>query len=272
AVGRLLEEHPCDAVMHFASHILVGESVADPAKYYANNVGTTLALLQAMRDARIDRFIFSSTAAVYGVPSCSPIPESHALSPINPYGQSKLMVERILADYAAAYGLKSVCLRYFNAAGADPDGELGERHDPETHLIPLVLQAASGRRADIAVFGRDYPTRDGTCVRDYIHVTDLAEAHLLALEHLANGGVGGVFNLGTGIGYTVAEVIEAARLVTGRPIAVRDEPRRLGDPPELVADPRLAMRTFGWQPRLSSLETMLQHAWRWTLQAERTAS
>lgn len=263
AVGDVLAAHPCEAVMHFASHIRVDESVADPARYYANNVGATLGLLDALRGAGVRRFIFSSTAAVYGNPRIVPIPEDHPLSPINPYGRSKLMVEEILADYGAAYGLKSVCLRYFNAAGADPDGELGERHDPETHLIPLVLQAASGRRPGIAVYGRDYPTIDGTCVRDYVHVTDLAEAHLSALAYLNNGGAGGSFNLGTGVGHTVREIIDTAGSVTGRKIAVRDEPRRPGDPPELVADPRLAMETFAWQPRFSDLATMLRHAWQW---------
>jgi len=264
-VAAVLEAHPCDAVMHFASHIQVGESVVDPAKYYANNVVATLALLQVIREAGIRRFIFSSTAAVYGIPVVTPIPEGHPLIPINPYGRSKLMVEEVLADFDAAYGLKSVCLRYFNAAGADPEGELGERHEPETHLIPLVLQAAAGRRSDIAVFGRDYPTRDGTCVRDYIHVTDLVEAHRLALDYLGERGGSDTFNLGTGVGYTVQEVIDAARRVTGRPIPVRDEARRAGDPPELVADPSRARRELNFCPHLSDLETLLEHAWRWEL-------
>jgi UDP-glucose 4-epimerase len=262
-VAAALEAHPCDAVMHFASHIQVGESIVDPAKYYANNVAATLALLQVIRGAGISQFIFSSTAAVYGNPCMTPIPENHALAPINPYGRSKLMVEEVLADFDAAYGLKSVCLRYFNAAGADPEGELGERHEPETHLIPLVLQAAAGRRSDIAVFGRDYPTRDGTCVRDYIHVTDLVEAHRLALGYLGERGISNTFNLGTGVGYTVQEVIDAARRVTGYPITVRDEARRPGDPPELVADPSRALRELNWRPCLSDLDTMLEHAWRW---------
>lgn len=266
AVGAALHAHPCEAVMHFASHIQVGESVADPAKYYANNVASTLALLQSMREAGVCRFIFSSTAAVYGVPSITPIPETHPLVPINPYGRSKLMVEEILADFDSAYGLKSVCLRYFNAAGADPDGELGERHAPETHLIPLVLQAAAGRRRDIAVFGRDYPTRDGTCVRDYVHVADLADAHRLALSHLIAHGASGRFNLGTGRGYSVQEVIDTARQVTGRMIAVRYEARRSGDPAELIADPSRAMRELGWRPQLSALEPMIEHAWRWELE------
>lgn len=264
-VRAVLAQQPCDAVMHFASHIQVGESVTDPAKYYGNNVSATLELLKATREARVSRFIFSSTAAVYGVPSVSPIPESHPLSPINPYGRSKLMVEEMLADFDAAYGLKSAVLRYFNAAGADPDGELGERHEPETHLIPLVLQAAAGRLASLKVFGRDYPTRDGTCVRDYIHVTDLAEAHQLALDHLLECKQSDTFNLGTGKGYTVQEVIDAAAKVTGRAVPVVDMPRREGDPAELVADPTKAMRELCWQPRLSALETLIEHAWQWEL-------
>lgn len=265
AVAAALKAHPCDAVMHFASHIQVGESVVDPAKYYANNVVATLALLRVIREAGVRQFIFSSTAAVYGIPTMTPIPECHPLTPINPYGRSKLMVEEVLADFDAAYGMKSVCLRYFNAAGADPETELGERHEPETHLIPLVLQAAAGRRSDIAVFGRDYPTRDGTCVRDYIHVTDLVEAHRLSLDYLGERGVSETFNLGTGVGYTVQEVIDAARRVTGRPIFVRDEARRVGDPPELVADPSRALHELNWRPRLSDLGTLLEHAWRWEL-------
>lgn len=262
-VKAVLHAHPCDAVMHFASHIQVGESVANPAKYYANNVTATLTLLQAVRDASIGHFIFSSTAAVYGVPTITPIPESHALAPINPYGRSKLMVEDILADFDSAYGLKSVCLRYFNAAGADPETELGERHEPETHLIPLVLQAAAGRCAHVAVFGRDYPTRDGTCVRDYVHVTDLADAHRMALHYLVERNSSDTFNLGTGVGYSVQEVVDAAERVTGRIIPVRDEARRAGDPPELVADPTKAMQELNWRPRMSDLETLIEHAWRW---------
>jgi UDP-glucose 4-epimerase len=252
-----------DAVMHFASFIQVGESVQHPAKYYANNVTNTLHLLDAMRAAGVQRFIFSSTAATFGEPQYTPIDELHPQAPINPYGRSKLMIEQVLEDYDRAYGLKSVCLRYFNAAGADPDGELGERHDPETHLIPLVLQAASGRRADIAVFGRDYDTPDGTCIRDYIHINDLCEAHWLALQSLMRGAESQRYNLGNGAGFSVQEVIDAAQRVTGKPIAVRDAPRRDGDPARLVADATLARQQLGWAPQFPDLETIVAHAWAW---------
>ncbi len=264
-VRAVLDQHPCDAVMHFASHIQVGESVTDPAKYYANNVVSTLELLKVIREAGVRHLIFSSTAAVYGLPEVSPIPETHRLAPINPYGRSKRMVEEVLADFDAAYGVKSVVLRYFNAAGADPEGELGERHEPETHLIPLVLQVAAGRRSHLSVFGRDYPTRDGTCIRDYIHVTDLANAHELALNHLVESRQSNIFNLGTGSGYSVQEVIDEAASVTGRSISTIDMPRRPGDPAELVADPSQALRELRWRPSLSSLGTMIEHAWRWEL-------
>lgn len=252
-----------DAVMHFASSIQVGESVADPAKYYANNVASTLTLLNAMRKADVRRFIFSSTAAVYGDPAYVPIDEAHPKNPINPYGRSKWMVEQVLEDYDRAYGLKSVCLRYFNAAGADPEGELGERHEPETHLIPLVLQAASGRREAISVFGTDYDTPDGTCIRDYIHVSDLCEAHALALEYLLAGGASERFNLGNGQGFSVREVIDTARSVAGREIAVRFEPRRPGDPARLVADSRTVREVLGWQPKRAGLDTIIADAWGW---------
>ena len=255
--------HHVDAVVHFASHIQVGESVADPAKYYANNVAETLRLLDAMREAGIGRFVFSSTAAVYGLPQSTPMAETHPQRPINPYGRSKLIIEQILEDYARAYGLRYASLRYFNAAGADPDGELGECHNPETHLIPLVLQTASGRREAVTVYGSDYATRDGTCERDYVHVTDLAEAHRAALDYLAGGGESGAFNLGTGTGCTVAEVIRAAARVSGKPIATRQAARRAGDPDCLIADPRKAQSAFGWRAPLSDLDTLLQHAWRW---------
>jgi UDP-glucose 4-epimerase len=262
-LAKLLQPGRFDAVMHFASFIQVGESVQQPAKYYANNVTNTLHLLDAMRAAGVQRFIFSSTAATFGEPQYTPIDERHPQAPINPYGRSKLMIEQVLEDYDRAYGLKSVCLRYFNAAGADPDGELGERHDPETHLIPLVLQAASGRRADIAVFGRDYDTPDGTCIRDYIHINDLCEAHWLALQSLAQGAGSQRYNLGNGAGFSVQEVIDAARRVTGRPIAVRDAPRREGDPARLVADATLARKQLGWVPQFPDLETIVAHAWGW---------
>jgi UDP-glucose 4-epimerase len=249
--------------MHFASLIQVGESVVEPAKYYANNVATTLTLLDAMRGAGVLRFIFSSTAAVYGDPEYVPINEAHPKNPINPYGRSKWMVEQVLEDYDRAYGLKSVCLRYFNAAGADSEGELGERHVPETHLIPLVLQAASGRRDAIYVFGTDYNTPDGTCIRDYIHVADLCDAHALALQRLLEGGESGHFNLGNGQGFSVKEVIDTARRVTGRAIPVRYEARRAGDPPRLVADAGLARAQLGWQPKRADLETIVADAWAW---------
>ena len=262
-LATLLAQHRFDAVMHFASFIQVGESVADPARYYANNVAATLTLLETMRKAEVRRFIFSSTAAVYGDPSYVPIDEAHPKNPINPYGRSKWMVEQVLEDYDRAYGLKSVCLRYFNAAGADPEGELGERHVPETHLIPLVLQAASGRREAISVFGTDYDTLDGTCIRDYIHVADLCDAHALALDYLLDGGASARFNLGNGQGFSVQEVIDTARRVTGREIAVRYEARRPGDPARLVADSRLAREVLGWQPKRAELATIIADAWGW---------
>jgi UDP-glucose 4-epimerase len=254
---------PIAAVMHFASFIQVGESVAQPATYYHNNVSNTVALLQAMVRHRVSRFIFSSTAAIFGDPEYTPIDEQHPKAPINPYGRTKLMVEQILADFESAYGLQSCCLRYFNAAGADPDGDLGECHEPETHLIPLVLQAASGRRASVTVFGRDYNTPDGTCIRDYIHVNDLADAHLLALEFLLAGGASTRFNLGNGAGYSINEVIEAAKRVTGRAISVTDGARRPGDPARLVADPTLARVTLGWTPQCSGLDAIIADAWAW---------
>jgi UDP-glucose 4-epimerase len=251
------------AVMHFASFIQVGESVADPAKYYRNNVTATQVLLDGMRARGIARFIFSSTAAIFGEPAYVPIDEAHPKQPINPYGRSKWMVEQMLEDYDRAYGLKSVCLRYFNAAGADPAGELGECHEPETHLIPLILQVASGRRPYIGVYGEDYDTPDGTCVRDYIHVSDLCDAHLLALRRLLEGGGSARYNLGNGNGYSVREVIDAARRVTAHPIPVVAGPRREGDPPVLVADARAARAALGWQPRFGDLDTIVAHAWAW---------
>lgn len=250
-----------DAVMHFASFIQVGESVQHPDKYYRNNVTNTLGLLDAMRAHGVNKFIFSSTAATFGEPQYTPIDERHPQHPINPYGRTKLMVEQALADYDKAYGFKSVCLRYFNAAGADPEGQLGERHDPETHLIPLVLQAASGRRANISVFGRDYDTPDGTCIRDYIHINDLCSAHWLALQSLMNGGPSQAYNLGNGNGFSVQEVIDTAEHVTGRKIAVANGPRRAGDPARLVADATQARQHLGWQPQFADLATIVQHAW-----------
>lgn len=252
-----------DAVMHFASFIQVGESVADPARYYDNNVVNTLRLLERMRAHGVQRFIFSSTAATFGEPRYTPIDEAHPQLPINPYGRSKLMVEQMLQDFDRAYGLKSVSLRYFNAAGADPEGELGERHDPETHLIPLVLRAASGRLPAITVYGRDYDTPDGTCIRDYIHVTDLCEAHWLALQSLLRGGPSQAYNLGNGRGFSVQEVIETAERITGRRLRVIEGSRRQGDPARLVADATRAQEALGWRPMHSDLPTLMAHAWAW---------
>lgn len=262
-LDKVFGEHKFDAVMHFASFIQVGESVLDPAKYYQNNVVNTLNLLNAMRAHGVDKFIFSSTAAIFGEPEYVPIGETHPQSPINPYGWSKRMVEQVLADYDRAYNLKSVCLRYFNAAGAHPDGLLGERHDPETHLIPLVLQAAAGHRPHITVFGRDYDTPDGTCIRDYIHILDLAEAHWLALQHLQSGGETRAYNLGNGNGYSVNEVIETARRITGRAIPVQEGQRREGDPARLVADAGKIQQELGWQPLYADLDTIVKHVWNW---------
>jgi len=256
-----------NAVMHFASFIQVGESVQHPDKYYQNNVVNTLALLDGMRVHGIQKFIFSSTAATFGEPQYTPIDERHPQQPINPYGRTKLIVEQALADYDNAYGIKSVSLRYFNAAGADPERQLGERHDPETHLIPLVLQAASGRRSHISVFGRDYDTPDGTCIRDYIHIQDLCSAHWLALQSLMNGAGSQAYNLGNGNGFSVQEVIDTAEQVTGRKIPVVDAARREGDPARLVADSTRAREQLGWQPQYSDLATIIEHAWKWEMRA-----
>ena len=262
-LDRLFSHQTIDGVMHFASFIQVGESVEKPALYYQNNVVNTLNLLDAMIAHRVLRFIFSSSAAIFGEPEEVPIPESHRKAPINPYGRTKWMVEQILTDYDHAYDLKSVCLRYFNAAGADPSGHLGERHEPETHLIPLVLQAASGLRNQINVFGRDYDTPDGTCIRDYVHVTDLCQAHLSALQMITDKKQSAVFNLGNGQGFSVQEVVETAIKVTGRKIRVVDTPRRPGDPARLVADSKAARAALDWQPQYNSLETIIEHAWTW---------
>ena len=261
-LGELLGEGRIGTVMHFAAFSLVEESVREPAKYYRNNVAGTLALLETMLRHDVRRFIFSSTAAVYGEPAYVPIDESHRLEPVNPYGASKSMVERMLADLGKAHGLRFISLRYFNAAGADPEGEVGERHDPETHLIPNILRAASGRNAAFAVNGRDYPTPDGTCIRDYIHVADLCRAHLLALEHLVNGGESVALNLGNGAGYSVQEVLDAVKKVTGRRFEVREAPRRPGDPARLIADASLAREVLGWVPEYG-LEEIIRHAWAW---------
>lgn len=264
-LAQVFSRYKIDAVMHFASYIQVGESVLDPAKYYRNNVMNTQNLLDAMRVAGVQHFIFSSTAAVFGEPLRTPIDEDHPQRPINPYGRSKWMVEQMLQDYEQAYGLKSICLRYFNAAGADPQGELGERHEPETHLIPLVLQAASGRREAISVFGRDYDTPDGSCLRDYVHVDDLCQAHLLALQALQAGAGSAAYNLGNGEGFSVDEVIETARRVSGRTIVVNEGARRSGDPARLVADSQAIRSALGWTPRYADLDSIIAHAWAWEL-------
>jgi UDP-arabinose 4-epimerase len=247
-----------EAVLHFAALSIVGESVREPERYRRNNVEGSEALIAAMGRHGVRRLVFSSTAAVYGVPRSVPIAEDALLAPVNPYGETKLAVERALA----ASGLAWTALRYFNAAGADPDGEAGEHHEPETHLIPLVLDVALGRRASIAIFGDDYPTPDGTCLRDYIHVSDLADAHVRALDRLLSGGASGAFNLGTGIGTSVREVIETVRAVTGQPIAVETAPRRAGDPPALVCANGTAARTLGWSPRRGIAE-QVRDAWAW---------
>ncbi|MDF2388241.1 UDP-glucose 4-epimerase GalE [Nostoc ellipsosporum NOK] len=251
------------AVMHFSAYAYVGESVTDPAKYYRNNVVGTLTLLEAMLAASVKKFVFSSTCATYGVPEVIPIPENHPQNPINPYGATKLMVERILSDFDVAYGFKSVRFRYFNAAGAHPNGLLGEDHNPETHLIPLVLLTALGKRESISIFGTDYPTPDGTCIRDYIHVSDLADAHVLGLEYLLKGGESEVFNLGNGSGFSVKEVIKAAEEVTGLSIPIQECDRRAGDPPSLIGSGEKARKILGWQPQYPSIKDIVTHAWQW---------
>jgi UDP-arabinose 4-epimerase len=262
-LAEVMQRHKPSAVMHFAAFAYVGESVTDPAKYYRNNVVGTLSLLDTARMHGVSRIVFSSTCATYGIPDTVPISEDTPQKPINPYGASKLMIERVLSDYGDAYGISSVALRYFNAAGADADGEIGESHDPETHLIPLVLDAASGVRPHITILGDDYPTPDGTCIRDYVHVTDLAEAHVRALDNLGEGNLRRAYNLGTGSGFSVAQVIAAAERVTGRKIPVVIGARRPGDPAQLLADASLLARELDWKARHSSLDHILETAWRW---------
>ena len=261
-LDAVIDRYDIVAVMHFAAFAYVGESVTDPGKYYRNNVVGTLTLLEAMRDRAIPSLIFSSSCATYGIPDAVPIRESEKQSPINPYGQSKLMSERIIADFGAAHGIRSGLLRYFNAAGADPEGDIGERHDPETHLIPLALGAAAGK-GQLTLYGDDYPTPDGTCIRDYIHVTDLAEAHVAALGRLLDGAESMALNLGTGEGASVREILDTVERVTGRPVPHQIGPRRPGDPPALVADPSQARETLGWTARTSDLETIVRTAWNW---------
>jgi UDP-glucose-4-epimerase GalE len=260
-IAGLLNEHRIEAVMHFAAFAYVGVSVREPAVYYQNNIVGSLALLDAMRSAGVDRIVFSSSCATYGTPQRVPITEDHPQHPISPYGFTKLVIERALADYSRAYGLGYAALRYFNAAGAATDGTLGEDHDPETHLIPLVLQVALGQRDYVEIFGTDYPTPDGTCIRDYIHVDDLATAHVAALEKI-QPRTELKLNLGTGRGASVQEVIELCRAVTRHAIPARPMPRREGDPPELVADPSAAQRTLDWQPRYS-IRQIVESAWAW---------
>jgi UDP-glucose 4-epimerase len=251
-----------EAVIHFAASAYVGESVTNPSKYYVNNLLNSLNLLERVRKHDIKRFVFSSTCASYGIPLTIPITEAETQKPINPYGQTKLAFEKMLQDYAKPYGIGSVALRYFNASGCAADGTLGEDHSPETHLIPLVLQVALGKRSHIDIFGTDYPTPDGTCIRDYIHVEDLAEAHLLAIEKLTVGEAN-AFNVGTGRGFSVREVIRTVEEVTGKPIAVKEAGRREGDPPSLVADAGRIRQTFGWQPRYTELKPIVETAWNW---------
>lgn len=264
--GRLraaMVEHQVAAVMHFAAYAYVGESIGDPALYYRNNLSGSLSLLEAMHESGVGEIVFSSTCATYGTPEAVPIRETAPQHPVNPYGETKLAIERALHWFGQAHGLRSVSLRYFNAAGADPDGELGEDHAPETHLVPLVLQAALGRRSSIEVYGTDYPTPDGTAIRDYVHVADLATAHLRALERLRAGGSSSALNLGTGQGHSVREVISAAERVSGRKVPARDAPRRPGDPAVLVADASLASELLGWRAENSSIETIVGTALAW---------
>jgi UDP-glucose-4-epimerase GalE len=256
-------DYNIDAVMHFAANAYVGESMQDPGKYFRNNVTNTINLLDAMVEAKVRRIVFSSTCATYGVPSQIPITEDHPQHPVNPYGESKLFIERALYWYGQAHDIRSYSLRYFNAAGADPDGEIGEDHDPETHLIPLVIQTALGQRADVKIFGTDYDTPDGSAVRDYIHVKDLATAHVSAIERLLDGSESRFLNLGTGTGHSVKDVINMVERVSGKPVNALEAPRRAGDPPILIAGPGLAAELLGWVPRYSSLDTIVSTAMHW---------
>ena len=263
ALSRIFDQERVEGVIHFAASSQVGESMDHPLQYYDNNLGGTLALLQEMTAHGVDKLVFSSTAAVYGEPERVPILEGDTLSPTNCYGETKRSMEKMIGWAARAHGLRYVALRYFNACGAHPSGTIGEAHNPETHLIPLILQVPAGRREKILIFGDDYPTKDGTCVRDYVHVSDLAQAHILALDSLLAGGESDVFNLGNGVGFTVREVIEAARQVTGHPIPAQVAPRRPGDPAQLIASSQKAMDKLGWRPRYNRLEDILATAWAW---------
>ncbi len=262
-VEQIVRDHAVEACVHFAAYAYVGESVTDPAKYFSNNTFQTNELLRTLLDSGVNRFVFSSTCATYGDPVRIPIDETHPQKPVNPYGWSKFMTERILESYDAAYGLKFVALRYFNASGATT--RCGEHHDPETHLIPLTLNVAAGEQPWISVFGNDYDTKDGTCVRDYIHVADLADAHVRALDHLEKGGESTHINLGNGVGFSVLEVIEAARRVTGKEIAVLAAPRRPGDPSHLIADATKAFEVLGWKPKIADIDEIIATAWDWKL-------
>lgn len=263
AIAEAIRRFNVQAVLHFAAFAYVGESVAHPAMYFGNNVSGTMALLEAMRATECKKIVFSSTCAVYGEPRVMPITEKCSKDPVNPYGRSKLMCETILADYAAAYGIDCAYLRYFNACGADPDSKVGELRDPETHLIPRALMSLLGHIDDFQVFGADFPTSDGTAIRDYIHVVDLADAHILALKRLLQGCRSDAFNLGTGVGYSVKDVLDMVRRVTGRMIPAATGPRRPGDPPCLVADPSKAKSVLGFAPKHSDLETIVRTAWQW---------
>lgn len=263
ALKKAMSEHRINAVIHFAAHSCVGESVQNPALYFRNNVMNTMILLEVMQELGIKCIVFSSTAAVYGNPQTIPIPEEHPKAPVNPYGETKIFIEKALAWHEKAYGLQWMALRYFNAAGADPEGEIGEDHSPETHLIPIVLEAVLGNRPHVEIYGTDYETPDGTAIRDYIHVTDLADAHVKALEYLKSGGKSGALNLGTGQGYSVREVIQMAEKVTGKKVPVREASRRAGDPPALVAKVENAKKILNWKPVHSDLKTIVQTAWQW---------
>jgi len=263
AVEAAIKEHRVTAILHFAASAYVGESVVDPGAYYDNNVGGMIALLGAAQATGVEKFVFSSSCATYGIPETLPIVETTAQNPINPYGRTKLIGEQMLSDYAASSGLRYAALRYFNAAGADPDGKLGERHDPETHLIPLALMTAAGQRKVLSIFGDDYPTKDGTCIRDYIHVTDLARAHVLALDHLMAAKPSVCLNLGSGRGHSIREIVREIEMMTGRALPVQIEPRRAGDPASLTADPSLAAEVLGFRAENSDLKQIISDAAPW---------
>ncbi len=263
AVRTAFRESPVTGVLHFASLIQVAESTVDPRKYYVQNILGSLNLLDVMLEFGVKALIFSSSAAVYGAPDKTPIPETHPVRPANPYGQTKAVIEKILQDYGRAYALRAISLRYFNAAGADPSGELGEAHEPETHLVPNIMAALLGKKPALEIFGTDFPTPDGTAVRDYVHVSDLASAHVLALKSVLAGGEGGTINLGSGRGHSVLEVVNRAETITGRPVSRDNRPRRPGDVPVLLASKDKAERILGWRLRMSSLETIIETAWRW---------